>query len=385
MNVRVVQALPDAPRPATLKPVDLHDLMMQEWPASRYALDPIIPLGETTLLGGHGGVGKSMLALTLAACVACGIRWGPFRAVQLPTVYVSLEDRPEVVRYRLRAIVETYNLPPESVIAGLRIVDGSSVDATLAVEVMDMGMRRLDPTPCLDLLRMAVKDAGLIVLDNASDSYGGNENERREVRAFIRMLTNMARASDAALLLLAHIDKSAAKFGANGNAYSGSTAWHNSVRSRLALRRGDDDSIMLEHQKAQFSKPADPVMLRVMDKGVLYPLDHTAAAAVAAERDRDDDRAVLAALAAAVADGVLVPVACTGKNTSFRALQSARVLSAELADDRNRGRVAAALRRLEHVGKIASVGVRRDGKPRSVYTPADSPPMPTLEPPSIGG
>lgn len=80
----------DAPR--VLARVDLHDLMLQDWPAARYIFEPIIPRRETTLLGGHGGIGKSMLALTLAAHAACGRQWGPFPAVQCRAAYVSLED-----------------------------------------------------------------------------------------------------------------------------------------------------------------------------------------------------------------------------------------------------------------------------------------------------
>jgi RecA-family ATPase len=183
-----------------------------------------------------------------------------------------LEDEAATVRYRLRRIIEVYSLPPEHVIDALTVFDGSGCDAAMATETMQEGVRRLEPTVGMDRVAAAVKGAGLIVVDNASDAYAGNENERRQVRAFIRLLTGIARENDAGMLLLAHIDKSAAKYGANGNSYSGSTAWHNSVRSRLALL-SEDGRITLTHEKAQFSQSADSVPMAFTDHGVLVPQD----------------------------------------------------------------------------------------------------------------
>ena len=62
--------------------------------------------------------------------------------------------------------------------------------------------------------RAAVVD--LLILDNASDAFGGDENSRRQVRAFIKGLTRMVRGHGGAVLLLAHIDKNAARFGGQG-------------------------------------------------------------------------------------------------------------------------------------------------------------------------
>ena len=108
------------------------------------------------------------------------------------------------------------------------------------------------------------------MVDNASDAFAGDENNRRQVRAFMRMLVEVARANDAGLVLLAHVDKSAAKFGANRNSYSGSTAWHNSARSRLALTERDG-RIELIHEKHNLGPAAEPVPLFWSASGVLMP------------------------------------------------------------------------------------------------------------------
>lgn len=50
-----------------------------------------------------------------------------------------------------------------------------------------------------------------MVVDNASDAYGGDEIQRRQVRAFMRSLVRVARLPDCAVVLLAHVDKNTSK------------------------------------------------------------------------------------------------------------------------------------------------------------------------------
>lgn len=339
--------------PAGVTKVDLRDLMTQDWPSARYVLEPIVPRRETTLLGGHGGIGKSMLALTLAAHVACGRQWGPFPVVQCRAAYISLEDEAATVRYRLRRIAEAYNLPPAHVIDALTVFDGSGCDAAMAIETVQEGVRRLEPTFGMDRVAAAVKGAGLIVVDNASDAYAGNENERRQVRSFIRLLTGIARENDAGLMLLAHIDKNAAKYGASGNSYSGSTAWHNSVRSRLALLSEESGEIVLTHEKAQFSQAAEPIGLAFTGHGVLMPQDPRAREAAATRQADIDAAAVLTVLRIALESGAIVSTAKRGSATAWHTLCDYPELAEEYKTKAGRQRVSAALVRLERDGRLA--------------------------------
>jgi len=368
--------------------VDMRDLMQREPPSARYVFEPIIPRRVTTLLGGHGGMGKSVLALTLAVHAACGRKWGPFAAVQCRAVYVSLEDDADTVRYRLRRIIEAYNLPAASAIDALQVFDGSGVEATLAMEVADGGIHRLMQTAVMERVADACKGAGLIVVDNASDAYGGNENDRRQVRAFIRSLTQLARANDAGVLLLAHIDKSAARNGANGNSYSGSTAWHNSVRSRLALL-SDDGGISLTHEKAQFSKAAEPMRLAFVDHGVLVPVDAQASQRAADSQIAADAESVAAALAKLVAEGMNVPTAATGGYTAWHVLATVPEIAA-LGKDRTKH----ALVNLERSGRVVRVEYRANRKSREGFAlaqnvsvegaPIPAPIYPPIPPSCIG-
>ena len=326
--------------------VDLAGIADCQIDPTRYAVEPILPRGHVTLLGSHGGAGKSMLSLTLAAHVVCGRSWCGLHVLQGKAVYVSLEDPGELVRYRLKRIADEYGLDPVSLSEGLLVLDGSKTDSVLAMESMENGVRKLSPTSTLEELSAAAEGRSLIIIDNASDAYDANENDRRLVRAFVRRLAHVAREHDAAVQLLAHIDKSAARAGANGNTYSGSTAWHNSARSRLALTE-QDGRIELAHEKNNLGKKAEPIALTWSDAGVLVPIS----ASITANQGTEDDAAVLAAIAAAIGDGATVHGARSGSHSTLAVLKTYPELPKELRN--NPARFWAALTRLERASRVS--------------------------------
>lgn len=331
-----------------LRPVPLGDLMTAPTPAPAYVIANLIPRRVVTLLGGHGGAGKSIVGLALAAHVAGGEHtWAGHRVEDGRALYVSLEDPGEVVRFRLRRIVEAYGLDAAKIERRLTVLDGTGSDATLAGEINDLGVRRLAFTGGLAELEDAARGQRMIVIDNASDAYAGNENERRQVRQFIRELGRIAHENDAGLILLAHIDKAAARNGSQGNSYSGSTAWHNSVRARLALA-ANDGVVELTPEKLNHGKLAEPITLQWTDAGVLMPVDRTSTPA----GGQADEEAVMAALRAAQAAGVDVGAARSGPSTAQSILATFPELPPHLHGLRGRRAFWAAVGRLTAAGKV---------------------------------
>jgi hypothetical protein len=214
------------------------------------------------------------------------------------------------------------------------------------VERASFGVRQLEPTATLIELRQIVGNAGLLVIDNASDAYGGQENDRQQVRVFIRSLAALGRANNAGVVLLAHLDKNSAKFGAAGNSYSGSTAWHNSARSRLALVNGRD-GIELVQEKLNLARAASPVRLCWSPDGVLIP-----DGSLAPEAHVDSAGAVLAAIVAATADGQSVSTARSGPATTQRILENFPDLPQKLRGPRGREDFWTAITELQRSGRI---------------------------------
>lgn len=305
------------PKPPALVEVPLSDVMSSTLESVRYAVKPWMPRRHVTLLGGHGGIGKSSLALAIGAHVACGLPFAGHEVEQLPVLFVSLEDEASIVRLRLRRVIEAYRLPAEQVLTGLRLLDGTKTFSALMTEGDSFNAAPIFTAAFRELESLA-EGVGLIVIDNASDAFDANENSRRDVRAFVRGLAAIARKHEAAVVLLAHIDKIAAKDGARGNSYSGSTAWHNSARSRLALLM-EEGRVLLAHEKANLSALADPLPITFVD-GV--PMPEASAKGEGLTAEDFDQAEIIHAMKAAHDAGINVPASTSpGAHSAMKALE----------------------------------------------------------------
>lgn len=330
----------------------------------RYVLELLLARGFVTLLSGHGDVGKSYLALVIAAHVACGRRWAELACVTGRVLFVSLEDTAELIWLRLRRICEVYGLDFAAVAANITVLDvAEDADGALAFEHADGGTRKLMFTAALDIVRARAAGHDLVILDNASDAYDANENERRLVRRFVRELQRIARACDGAMCLLTHLDKVAARYGANGESYSGSTAWHNSARCRIALVEGDA-GLELRHEKNNLGpKLRHAIALERGEHGVPVPLSR----AEHAQRADADCTAVITAISAAIEAGITIPTARTGSRTAIHVLAARPELPEDLASDGRR--LWDAITKLERDGRIRRETYRtEDRKQRERFT-----------------
>ncbi len=265
----LLEAATEPPKPPPkLKPVSVFDVLTNPAPPPAFVWDGYLPRGVVALMGAHGGTGKSTIALMLGVCVALGSPLFGVDTEPCKVVFVSLEDGANIVRHRLAGICRAWGVNPLALHDRLHIVDGTEHPELFAAETRGAG----DTTPTYRELRKLVlsEGVGLVVVDNASDAFGGDEIQRRQVRAFMRALAEVARLTDCAVMLLAHVDKNTSrnKKAEGGEGYSGSTAWHNSARSRLFLTRGDGGLLTLEHQKSNLGRMREPLKLEWLDGGL---------------------------------------------------------------------------------------------------------------------
>jgi putative DNA primase/helicase len=253
---------PEVPPASFLKRLKVADVLTNPPSPPGYAWEGLVPTGHVTLMSAHGGVGKSTIALML--CVAAALNRPLFG---IPTnvgkvLFVSLEDAQSVVRHRLAWIAREWNLNPVDLDGRLAVVDGTDhPEMFKTASQSDAGTPSRTYYELDDLARKEGFD--LIVIDNASDAFDGDEIQRRQVRAFMRTLTRLAKHNTCAILLLAHVDKGTSRSSGreNDEGYSGSTAWHNSSRSRLFLRRKSGDMLALVHQKNNLGRLCKPLEL----------------------------------------------------------------------------------------------------------------------------
>ena len=330
-----------------LTPVDVAGVLTHPSPPPRFVWDGYAPRGVVTLLGAHGGTGKSTIALMLAAAVATGRELFGLATEAAPVVFASFEDGAHIVRHRLAHICQCWGINPAE-LAGLHIVDGTANPELFACEGRGPG----DVTPAYGELLALVQQtgAGLVIVDNASDAYGGDEIQRRQVRAFMRALAVIAREGDAAVLLLAHVDKGTSrKERSDTEGYSGSTAWHNSARSRIFMSR-DDGVLTLAHQKSNLAKLREPLMLEWPDGGLPQAVQ-SLSPMVQGISDRVDTKALLKLIAEFSERGEHVTTATTSRT------HAAKLLAGESTYPKGRkpADVFDLLRKAERAGQLVRV------------------------------
>ena len=279
-----------------LKALSIHDVISHPSPAPAFVWDGYLPRGVVSMLAAHGGTGKSTIALMLCVATSLGRPLFGVDTVQCSTLFVSLEDSPSVVRHRLANICQKWDVNPASLDGKLTIVDGTDNPELFTADNRAAGVKTRTYFEMNQLVKSG--EVGLVVVDNASDAYGGDEIQRRQVRAFIRSLMEVAKPVNCALLLLAHVDKttSRASKSENSEGYSGSTAWNNSVRSRLFMKRDESGNLTIEHQKSNLGRCHEPLILTWRENELPQlqcSVDMSLDPQVAAVRSKaDDDRCI---------------------------------------------------------------------------------------------
>jgi hypothetical protein len=250
-----------------------------------------LPAGVVTLLSAHGGTGKTMIGLMLGVSIALGLPlFGIGTRRGIVAVY-SAEDGADLLRYRLRWICDALGIDPAALDGRLHILDATAGDPVLFHEVTEGGRRYGATTATFEALTEYVgrHRIDVLIADNASDTFDASEIDRSRVRGFMRALARIAQARHGAVLLLAHVAKVTSRGPINdAEGYSGSTAWHNSARSRLYLSRDRDGSLLLEHQKANLGAMREPLRL-LWPSGGIPTLDVPVNAFVAHIAERADE------------------------------------------------------------------------------------------------
>ena len=239
----------------------------QPIPERSWHVEALIPAGTVTMLGGDGGVGKSLLALQLAAATAIDdVYWIGREPRRGRCLFVTAEDDIGEVHRRLVDVAADLDRRLDA-FDQLEITSLAGEDALLAVT--DGKGNVLKPTALYFALEAKIKASRpvLVVLDTLADLFGGEENQRAQARQFVSLLRGLAIHHGTTVLLLAHPSLAGM---ASGSGSSGSTAWNNSVRSRLYLERikGDDggeddpDARVLRTMKSNYGRTGDEIRCR---------------------------------------------------------------------------------------------------------------------------
>jgi len=226
----------------------------------------LIPMNTPTLFSGDGGAGKSQIALQLAIASVAGLGWLNRAVTPGRAIFLSAEDDEDELHRRTDTILRADQIGYDD-LSGLTLRSVAGEDALLAVET---GLNLIQSELFNELdQRAADENPDLIIIDTAADVFPANENDRAKVRQFIGILRGLALKRECAVVLLSHPSLTGLN---SGTGTSGSTAWNNSVRSRLYLERiiqdgyePDPDARRLSSKKANYARTGGEIMLRWQD------------------------------------------------------------------------------------------------------------------------
>jgi hypothetical protein len=146
--------------------------------------------------------------------------------------------------------------------------------------------------------------------------------------------------------------------------YSGSTAWHNSARSRWFLTKESDGTLILQQPKVNYARAGSEVMLRWDDAHQVFTVVGTVEQKPDAVHHRAD---LLELLARAIDEGETISPHPTANNNLFLALSCREAFPARL-DRSGLYKELAAWKRLGLVRVEAYQGSNRQSRPRLVLT-----------------
>lgn len=213
-----------------------------------HRLEPVLPLGQVTILYGDGGVGKSTLAGAMAVSVNEGVavieHWVPRQA---PVLYLDWEAGRDALNRRIRGVAMGAHIP--------RVVQVDYLDC-----------RRRGPLHVFveDLARLVDREGyGLVVVDSVGMASGtggeggdANETALRLFGAFGFLGTTV--------LAIDHVSKNDAESDTKRSRPYGSVFKSNLARATFEVRRSNDSNVVgVYHRKVNDGPLQPPVSLHV--------------------------------------------------------------------------------------------------------------------------
>jgi hypothetical protein len=215
---------------------------------TRDLIETLLPIGETAVLHGDGGSGKSLLALALAVAATTGTTLpGGLRPTQRVNVlYLDYESTVEEHQERLHALI-----------AGL----GIRYEGGIFYRPM---VRPLADEAALLRVEISRLEIGFVVVDSLAPACGP---EPEGADAVIRTMNALRAFAPATRLAVAHVSKVTADQRTGSARPFGSVFVRNLARSEWELRAAEDIdpdtlAVGLYHRKANRGRRRPPFGLR---------------------------------------------------------------------------------------------------------------------------
>jgi DNA replicative helicase MCM subunit Mcm2 (Cdc46/Mcm family) len=203
----------------------------------------VLPNRELVLLAGDPGVGKSQIAISMAAAITTGNSW-PTTTTNAPlgkVIYIGTEDPADtVIKPRLQAC----GADPSNVAVLSTVSRGDQLRAFSLKEDI----------PKLERVLAHVTGVRLVIIDTLGNHMGGaDRNKAEEVRAITSQLTALARKHSLCVVGITHLKKGE---GSALQRVMGSIDWTAAARATWVVDK-DDDSDQRKMLPAKMNTASD--------------------------------------------------------------------------------------------------------------------------------
>ena len=223
-------------------------------PKRSYVFSDQVTLGTMCVLGGSGGVSKTMLTLQMAIAAACGKNLGHIQVGEGSSLlFLGEEDEAERDR-RIGAICSHMGADHQLVGKRVKCFGAAGIDIRLTKKIDANAQATNLGDKVIQMAKEHATQSGsplrIIAFDHARLVLGGDPNDADDVTQLTRVLTHIARETGAAVFLLAHSPKSViSKQGNEINSadIAGSSAFVDNSRASFMMWTMRDDEAKNHH------------------------------------------------------------------------------------------------------------------------------------------
>jgi RecA-family ATPase len=213
--------------------------------------------GTVALVSGDGGIGKSLLMQQLLTCAATENRWLGKEVMPGRGLMLACEDDVDELWRRQVAINRHLGVDMSDLARGdqdraLRLQVWPRTGQDNALMYLERSTWRMTPTDLLKRIQArCIRDAiTYLVIDTATQTFRGNQNDETQVMDYITELRQLALRIQGVVIVTKHPSMSGR---ALGTGESGNVSWRNSVRSMFYMHKDKGTGqLLFEGRKSNY-------------------------------------------------------------------------------------------------------------------------------------
>lgn len=226
---------PNTGKANALRIVPAFNFNEEDIPLRQWVIPGLLIRKHLSVLVAPPGAGKSLLTLQLGLAIARGEEWGGFNPRGSYRVFaINSEDDIDELRRRLSAAVRTMQIDRSELTDSFYLAENPE---SIVVAKTDPRTKSVTRLPLVDEIIRIVTDQKIdvFIVDPFAETFDGDENSNSEVKWAAAIWREVARKTNAAVLLVHHVSKALSAAPGDMNAARGGGALVGVARSVVTL------------------------------------------------------------------------------------------------------------------------------------------------------